>query len=142
MIYSHDGQLLTQSFESCRLAAYRDGNGVLTIGWGHTHGVREGDTCTQAQADAWLLDDVADAVAAVNRYVTIKLSQHQFDALVDLVFNIGTGNFAHSTMVAKLNANSLVQAANEFEKWDMSGGVHVAGLLRRRKAEEVEFNTP
>lgn len=140
MTYSVSGRLLTQSFESCRYQAYRDGKGVLTIGWGHTAGVRDGDLCTQVQADAWLLTDVQNAVYAVNHYVVVGLDQAQFDALVDFVFNIGTGNFARSTLLRLLNAGDLAGAAKEFERWDESGGVVVAGLLRRRIAEEKEFD--
>jgi len=48
---------LLHLFEACRLAAYLDTGRVWTIGWGHTAGVKEGDTCTAAQADAWLAED-------------------------------------------------------------------------------------
>jgi lysozyme len=137
--YSLPGQHLTQSFEQCRLSAYPDSKGVPTIGWGHTRGVKLGDTCTQAQADAWLLEDVQTAVAAVNRLVTVSLSQHQFDALVDFTFNAGQGNFASSTMLRKLNAGDMQGAEEEFAKWDMCGGAHLAGLARRRAAEAAEF---
>ena len=135
----YTGQKLTESFEQCRLDAYPDSKGVPTIGWGHTRGVSLGQSCTQAQADAWLDEDVATAVYAVNHYVAITLNQHEFDALVDFVFNVGSGNFATSTLLKKLNCGDLAGAANEFEKWDMSGGQHLAGLLRRRIAEKTEF---
>jgi lysozyme len=140
MQYSQDGLHLTELFESCRLTAYQDVKGVWTIGWGHTGGVQQGDTCTQDQADQWLMDDVQSAVTTVNSMVHVTLTQGEFDAVVDLVFNIGSGNFSGSTMLRKLNRNDLVGAANEFERWDQSGGQVVAGLLRRRKAEESIFN--
>lgn len=139
MQYSLGGQRLTQSFESCRLTAYPDSKGVPTIGWGHTRGVRLGDTCTQAQADAWLLEDIQEAVAAVNRLVSVALTQHQFDALVDFTFNAGEGNFASSTMLRKLNAGDSAGAEAEFSRWDMCGGAHLAGLARRRAAEAAMF---
>jgi lysozyme len=140
MQYSRDGLRLTESFESCRLVAYRDSKGVWTIGWGHTRGVKAGDTCTQAQADAWLLEDVQEAVTAVNRLVAVPLTQHQFDALVDFCFNAGQGNFASSTMLRKLNARDYAGADAEFARWDMCGGAHLAGLARRRAAEASLFN--
>ena len=140
MQYSPNGLLFTQGFEQCRLVAYPDSKGVPTIGWGHTAGVRLGDTCTQQQADAWLAIDVQDAAACVNFYVAVQLRQNEFDALVDFVFNVGCGHFEASTMLRKLNASDFVGAANEFERWDMSGGVHLAGLMRRRKAEETMFD--
>lgn len=141
MNYSKDGMKLTESFESCRLTAYQDSKGVWTIGWGHTYGVFAGMTCTQAQADAWLLADVQNAVIHVNEYVKVTLTQAEFDALVDFAFNVGCGNFHGSTMLRLLNAGDYRGAAVEFDKWDMAGGQVVAGLLRRRQAETNEFNS-
>jgi lysozyme len=140
MQYSSIGEHLTEQFESCRLTAYLDSKGVLTIAWGHTAGVSLGDTCTQEQADAWLLQDVQNAVNHVNALVSVQLTQGEFDALVDFAFNCGCGAFAGSTMLKLLNQNQFALAAQEFEKWDKAGGAVVAGLLRRRIAEEIEFN--
>lgn len=142
MTYSATGTLLTQSFESCRLTPYQDGKGVWTDGWGNTHGViPNGPPITQAEADSDLQINLQAAVYAVNHYVAIHLSQPEFDAMVDFVFNCGAGNFASSTMLRKLNMGDLIGASVELEKWDMSGGVVVAGLLRRRKAEEALFDS-
>ncbi|MFT4064259.1 lysozyme [Paraburkholderia sp.] len=111
-----------------------------TIGVGHTGPeVRYGLTWTPDQAEAQLLANVAGAVAAVNRLVKTPLTQAEFDALVDFVFNLGVGAFAGSTMLKLLNSGNHAAAANEFKKWDMAGGKHVAGLLRRRLAEKAEF---
>ena len=140
MLYSKDGLHLTESFESCRLTAYPDSKGVPTIGWGHTRWVHLGDNCTQAQADAWLMEDVQHAVDAVNRLVKVPLTQGQFDACVDFTFNAGEGNFANSTLLRLLNSSDYAGADAEFARWDMSGGAHIAGLARRRAAEAGEFN--
>lgn len=141
MEYSPSGLLLTQDFEKCRLVPYQDSAGVWTDGWGNTHGViPHGPAITKEKADADLLRNCQAAVYAVNHYVAVHLRQNEFDALVDLVFNIGAGNFANSTMLRKLNAGDLEGASHEFARWDMAGGVHLAGLLRRRKAEEAEFD--
>jgi lysozyme len=71
--------------------------------------------------------------------VRVTLTQHEYDALVDFVFNCGAHNFYCSTMLTKLNNGDYAGAANEFDKWDMCGGQHLAGLLRRRQAETQEF---
>lgn len=142
MEYSQTGAHLTESFESCRLEAYQDSVGIWTIGWGHTHDVHEGDTCTQEQADAWLMDDVQVAVAAVNRLVKTALNQDEFDALVDFTFNAGAGNFGSSTMLRDINAGNFDAAQSEFKRWDMAGGAHLAGLARRRAAEANLFGAP
>lgn len=129
-------------FESCPLTAYWDALGKLwTIAYGHTRGVHEGMTCTQAQADAWLLEDRASAEANVNKHVTAELTQHEFDALVDFDFNCGDGNMDSSTLLKLVNSGDIARAADEFDKWDHAGGKVVAGLLRRRLAEKAEFLT-
>ncbi len=138
--YSKRGLALTESFESCQLDAYLDSAGIPTIGWGHTAGVRLGDRWTQAQADAWLLEDVQTVVAAINRDCRLEsLTQDEFDALVDFGFNVGIHALEHSTLWRKLMAGDLAGAAAEFPKWDMAAGKHLAGLLRRRDAEESLF---
>jgi len=142
MKYSLQGLQLTEKFEGCRLVAYQDQVGVWTIGYGHTHEVKEGDTCTQEQAEAWLLEDIAHAEDCVNKSVKVPLTQGEFDGLVDLVFNIGSGNFLKSTLLKLLNQGDKDAAALQFPRWDHAGGKENAGLLRRREAEEAEFLTP
>ena len=140
--YSQDGLHLTEQFEGCRLEAYQDPNGRWTIGYGHTAGVTAGMTCTQAQADAWLQEDIQWAASEVNKLVTVSLTQPEFDALVDFTFNCGCGNFEHSTLLALVNKEDMTDAVNEFQRWDNCGGQVVAGLLRRRLAEAAEFGHP
>lgn len=139
--YSLSGLHLTEQFEGCKLVAYQDVKGVWTIGYGHTAGVYPGETCTQAQAETWLQEDIDWAVSRVNQDVHVPLTQPAFDALVDFVFNCGTGNFEHSTLLKLINTGNMTAAADEFEKWDKSGGQVVAGLLRRRLSEKAEFES-
>lgn len=142
LVYSNYGNTLTKGFEQCRLTAYPDATGIMTIGWGHTGPeVCAGLVWTQAQADLQLTIDEKNAVAAVNSLVQVILTQHEFDALVDLVFNIGGGNFQSSTLLTKLNTGDYAGAANEFDKWDHAAGRILAGLLKRRQEETNEFNT-
>jgi len=140
MTYSKNGLKLTERFESCRLIAYQDVRGIYTIGWGHTPSF-SGMTCTQEQADTWAMEDTTVAQRAVNELVTVPLTQGEFDALVDFVYNVGQGNFKHSTMLEVLNYGNYKKAAEQFDLWDKAGGKIVAGLLRRREAETQEFNS-
>jgi lysozyme len=140
MIYSGVGRSLTEQFEGCRAVAYRDTGGVWTCGYGHTRNVGPSTTCTLAVADQWLADDTQTAAFTVNSVVTVPLTQGQFDALVDFAFNCGCTAFAHSTMLDLLNAGDYAGAAEQFERWDKCDGLTIAGLLRRRVAEEGEFN--
>lgn len=140
LTYSKSGLAITEQFEGVRLTAYQDIRGVWTIGYGHTQGVYAGMTCTQLQAEQWLLADIQWACNVVLDSVAIALTQGEFDALVDFVFNEGSGHFATSTLLRDLNAHDLATAAAQFEAWDVAGGKTVAGLLRRRIAEEDEFD--
>lgn len=140
------GIALIKEFEKCRLKAYPDGGGVWTIGWGHIKGVKEGDRCTQAQADAWLVEDCANAIAEVNKVVTVELNQQQFDALVSFEFNTGglryvnrQGQLVDSTLLKLLNAGDWLGAARQFTEWDHDNGKQVRGLTRRRLREQALF---
>lgn len=142
LTYSGDGLALTEQFEGCRLSAYQDQAGVWTIGYGHTGpDVVPGMTITSDQAQSLLMGDISGAAACVNQVVNVPLAQPEFDALVDFVFNLGPGAFEGSTMLRLLNSGDFTAAAAEFQKWDHAGGKVVAGLLRRREAEEAMFDT-
>ena len=138
------GEALIKSYEQLRLRAYaatedERKRGIWTIGWGHTKGVKEGDTCTQEQAQAWFEEDIADAVKCVNDHVQITLSQPEFDALVSLTYNIGTHNFEKSTLLRLLNNHDIEATANEFSKWNHQGSAVLDGLTKRRAAERALF---
>jgi len=141
--YSKDGLHLTEGFEGVRLTAYPDpatGGDPWTIGYGHTGPeVHSGMTITQEQAENYLAEDVKKAEADVNARLNVEVTQNEFDALVDFAFNCGCGNLNNSTLLKKLNAGDYEGAAQEFLKWDMAAGHHMAGLLRRRQAEELLF---
>ena len=142
LTYSAEGAKFTEDEEGLRLVAYPDQGGVSTIGWGHTGpDVYPGLTWTLAQAQAAFLHDSQWAQDDVNNYVDSILTQGEFDALVDFVFNAGGEAFKNSTMLKLLNQGNYKQAAQEFAKWDHVGGQIVAGLLRRRDAEKQEFNS-
>jgi lysozyme len=140
---SPNGIALIKSCEGCKLQAYQDGAGIWTIGWGHTRGVKDGDVCTQEQADAWLVEDVAEAgEAPVNSLVKVPLNQNQFDACVSFCYNEGAGRLQKSTLLKTLNAGAYSICAAEFPKWDIIAGQASAGLLKRRLAEQALFLEP
>lgn len=137
---------LVKHFEGCFLEAYRDPVGVLTIGYGHTAGVKSADSVTQQQAEDLLLEDLDIAQADVRHHVKIPLNDNQFGALVSLAFNIGGSAFAHSTLVRKLNKGECVAAAEEFGRF-VKGHIHgrrikLEGLVLRRQAEREMFEAP
>jgi lysozyme len=142
LTYSTKGLALSEQFEGCSLNSYQDQVGVWTIGYGHTGSdVKPGMTITSAQAQALLALDVKSAAACVNNVVAVQLTQQEFDALVDFVFNLGAGAFRNSTMLRELNTGDFTGAAAQFDLWDRAGGAVVAGLLRRREAEADLFES-
>ncbi|RVH87732.1 lysozyme [Sinorhizobium meliloti] len=143
MKMSNDGLAALKAREGCKLVAYLDSAKIPTIGYGSTSGVRMGMKITQAQADALLVKDLAGFEAAVNDAVSVPLKQGEFDALVSLAFNIGTGAFKKSTLVKELNKGNRYGAANQFLAWNKVtvGGKKkvLKGLDNRRKAERDQF---
>ena len=138
---SQGGLALIKKFEGCRLESYRCSANVLTIGYGHTGGVLETDVITQDDADKLLEEDIAKFEKYVNDNVTVELNQSQFDALVAWTFNLGVGNLRQSTMLRKLNEGDYQSVPSEMNRWNKAGGKTLDGLIRRRKAEGLLFES-
>jgi lysozyme len=137
---SAKGLALIEAFEALRLRAYQDGNGVWTIGYGHTGPeVRFGTFETKEKAEADLCADVGEAEAAVRQLVRVPLTQGQWDALVSFAYNEGRGRLATSTVLKLLNAGCYQLAASHFRDWEVVSGKHSDGLARRREAEIALF---
>ena len=144
MSVSNKGVDLICEFEGKRLAAYDDGVGVWTIGFGtikYPNGVRvkKGDTCTLDQATAYMRHDLIEFEHTVNSSVKVPLNQNQFDALVSLAYNIGSNAFKSSTLVKKLNTGDYQGAADQFNVWINAGGKRMQGLVNRRDREKLLF---
>ena len=139
--YDRAGLELTAQSEGLRLTAYQDSVGIWTIGYGHTgHDVHQGLTITKERAEELLREDVRDAEEAVRRLVNVPLTQGQYNALVDFVFNLGWGRLEGSTLLRKLNNGDYSGADAEFDKWNKAGGRVLAGLAKRRDLEQAMFD--
>ncbi len=122
---------------------YLDPAGVPTIGWGHRIKPEEQAlmfTCIgQDKADALADSDLAEAAGAVCRQfagdVVAGLSEGQYAALVDLVFNIGEGQFSGSTVHHLIGSGQLGRVPAEIERWVYAKGRFLPGLQKRRLAE-------
>jgi lysozyme len=145
LAYDQDGLDLTEDSEGCRLQAYPDpGTGAdpWTIGYGHTGAdVHPGLTIDHAQAEELLRHDMRKAEGDVKRFVEVALTQHQYDALVDFAFNCGGGNLQHSTLLRLVNAGDFAAASAHFSDWVKGGGHVLPGLVKRRHAETVLFES-
>lgn len=149
MDYSSNAPVFAASFEGYSPIAVHhleDPADVWTMGFGSTYwdGARvvEGMSCTRDEALIQLGKGLEVAAKCVNATVHVPLTQGEFDACCDLVYNIGSGpgRWPSSTARTRLNAGDYHGAASAFEMWDRAGGQVMAGLLRRRKAEEAVFN--
>jgi len=152
---SEDGMKLLMSIESFRGMPYDDQNGAdisswvkgATIGYGHLISRDEWNQqsdqykngITEDQARKLFEEDLSPFVDGVNVKVTADISQHQFDALVILAFNIGLGNFGSSSVLKLVNNPSAqtnyptLEAA--WKAWNKSQGKVMQGLINRRDAE-------
>ena len=115
--------------EGMRLNSYRDPVGLWTIGVGHTsnankgHGlqVSPGMRITKEQCEEILKEDLAEALAEVDRLVKVPLTTGQRAALGDMVFNIGASKFAKSGLLRVLNQGNYVAAGKALLQWDKAG---------------------
>ena len=126
--------------EGCKLKAYRCPAGVLTIAWGRTKGVKAGDTCTQEQADQWLMEDLAEFADGVKRMLARDASSTELGALVSLAYNIGLSGFKGSTVLRKHNEGDRQSAARAFALWNkarVNGVLQVLPGLTARRAREA-----
>lgn len=134
---------------------YKDQAGLPTIGYGHLltseekkQKTFEDKELTEAEGEALLLKDVARFEQAINTMVQVELTQNQFDALCDFVFNVGTTAFGTSTLLKKLNRGEYEAVPAELKKWDKitdpktKKKVPLAGLTRRREREAILWSKP
>lgn len=135
------GEALIKQYETLKLTAYLPTpNDVSTIGWGHTRGVKMGDTCTRDQADRWFREDVRSSELAVETSTGDTLTQSMYDALVSLVFNVGPAAVSSSSTIGKaLRDSNYFAAWAGFALWRKQGKKDLLGLARRRAKEMVLF---
>jgi len=138
---------LIKRFEQCRLKAYLPTpDDVPTIGWGSTGpDIRLGMAWTQEQADARFALDMARLADKVERLLgDAPTTQHEFDALVSLAYNIGTGDkgLGGSTLLRLHKAGDKAGAAAQFARWNHQAGKVLNGLTIRRAAEAALYRTP
>lgn len=135
---------VTKLSEGWRNRLYNDVARYCTIGYGHlikrapcdgSERADWQDGITEPEGEVLLVGDMADAQIAVMLSVTTKLSDTQFAALCDFVFNVGATNFRKSRLLQVVNAEQHDQVANQLLRWTMAGGSEVAGLRDRRQRE-------
>lgn len=144
---SDNGLQLIKDFEGFSKIVYMDSANLPTIGYG---------TLIDEENEQWLLTAVIDEATAtqllkidvkktestINSLVYSDITQNQFDALCSLVYNIGIGAFAKSTILNKVNINPnnpLIH--DQFLKWCYVDKITNTGLLKRRNKESILYFT-
>ncbi len=125
--------------EGLRLAAYRDGGGVLTIGYGHTGPeVREGLTWTASEALDALVEDIAIAQSELDEKLPWwrTLDDCRQDVVVEMAFNLGVaGLLKFRRTLAAIEAGQWARASADMLLSDWAGEVgaragRLAALIR------------
>lgn len=109
-----------------------------TIGYGHTGDdvFYPGQTCTQAQADAWFESDLSTAELFVEKMVgKHPTNPEQADAMNSFTYNAGVGNFQRSTILKMHNKGRFLEAGNAFLLWNPGNPV----LQARRRTERAIY---
>jgi GH24 family phage-related lysozyme (muramidase) len=138
---------IVREFEGCRLQSYLCPAGVWTIGWGSTtiggKVVREGQSITQAQADAQLDADLERFYDAIARAIpaVVGWPGNRAAALVSWTYNVGVGAMQDSTLRRRILAGEdpARVAREELPRWIDKGLPSEPGLTRRRAAEVALF---
>lgn len=140
MTISERGVEMIARYEGCRLEAYRCPAGVWTIGYGHTAGVKPGDTLpSEESAKALLKEDLVKYGNSVNKCVRdgligFPLNQNQFDALTSFCYNCGAGN-----LQKLVKGRDAATVAAKIPAYNKGGGKVLPGLVRRREEEKNLF---
>lgn len=146
MKLDENGYKLITGFEGLKLSPYLCSAKIPTIGYGNTyypngkHVTLLDEKITQVQAFD-MFKEVADRFAlAVNRQIKKPVTQNQFNSLVSFAYNVGTGNFASSTLLKKVNVNpNDASIKTEFLKWNKAAGKVINGLTIRRNQEQINY---
>lgn len=142
------GLELTKTSEGWRARLYLDAAKFCTIGYGHLvkkapcdgsepANFRRG--LTLPEGEVLLVTDISTAQRAVADAVTVSLSDSQYSALVDFTFNVGSKNFATSTLLEVINRNEWNRIPSELRRWVFAGGEPWPGLKTRREREIALF---
>ena len=145
---NENGYKLITGFEGLILHPYLDQVKVPTIGYGNTYYL-DGRRVTMldkkiTQKEAFeMFKTIADRFAkAVAKGLKQEVTQNQFNAMVSLAYNIGTGAFLGSTLLKKVNVNPNDPTIDlGFKKWVRAGGQVLNGLVVRRRQESKIYFT-
>ncbi|MEY1278489.1 lysozyme [Providencia sp. PROV130] len=125
-------------FEGVEHKPYKDVVGITTVCYGHTGSdIVYGKTYTEAECLALLEKDLSKVRKGVDPLIKVDIDDNTRAAIYSFTYNVGTGAFARSTMLKKLNAGDIAGACNELKRWTYAGGKEWKGLITRREIEKA-----
>lgn len=142
------GIQLTKESEGFIESLYNDAAWFCTIAYGHlikkapcdgSEPKRFLDGITEPEGVVLLRDDMEIAERAVMTLVDVRLTEGQYAALCDFVFNVGSGNFRQSTLLRMVNSGRHDQVPFQLRRWVKAGGRELPGLKTRREKEIVLY---
>ena len=134
---SVQGIELIKHFEGFREKAYQDAVGVWTIGFGHTGNVHPTDRVTPEEGEQLLAKDLQRFENFVDDNFQ-GFKQNEFDALVALVYNVGSISRA-SGLYKALREKDYPEIVQRWNMYTKAGGRELLGLVRRRLSETSMF---
>jgi len=96
---------------------------------------------TEEEAEALLKKEAQEYCDYVKEYVSVTLTQNQFDALVSWTYNLGPRNLKNSTLLEVLNKEEYDKVPEQILRWTKAAGKELNGLVRRRQAEADLFQS-
>ncbi|EBV1532034.1 hypothetical protein DNY80_24415 [Salmonella enterica subsp. enterica serovar Kentucky] len=141
---SDNGLKFTAAWETFASKAYRatKDEKYLTIGFGHYGSdVKPTDTMTEAEAYLLLKKDMAEAVKLADSIASLKFNQAQFDAICDLIFNVGPKAVAAGTGTGQaVRAGDIETLKVKLPQFRNQNGVPKIGIYRRAIGRLALFN--
>lgn len=137
---SKAGLAFIKENEGFRLTVYADVGTNGTVGWGHRTILKVGTLISTAQAESFFERDIKTVEMCINHSVSVDLTQDQYDAIADFVFNVGCSAFRNSRLLHYLNSGDLKAIPQQLMLWVNAAGHRVKGLEERRKREVELFN--
>ena len=105
--------------EGYRSKAYPDAGGVWTVGFGETQGVTRNTTTTPERALIQLGKSLDKHEQGLKKCIgNVPLYQHEYDAYLNLAYNVGAGAVCGSSIPKKLKTGQYEEACKTILSFD------------------------
>lgn len=149
---SWEGIEFIKKHERLKLKAYDIGDGMITIGYGHAEPkekskYKKGDRISIKEANNFLMEDIKKAEDGIRRLfvfwqsqgLEIKISQHMWDSMVSMAFNMGVSGLRSTDFILSLKNENYIEAADSILTSGIKKVQKFPGLKKRREEERNLF---